>query len=128
MRLTISGTVSPDCTTLDTGEPAGTHSGYDYWTWEAGEQEWFLAFVPADGKAGTPDFWSISLGLPDSTNYTDVRWRLDSAVVSGNYLPIRDATGTVIVTEYTPPAATTYATLTITDGPLAGQYIVLKTG
>lgn len=32
-RYAVSGITSPDCTTEDTGEPAGTINGQPYWEW-----------------------------------------------------------------------------------------------
>jgi hypothetical protein len=40
MKLSISGTISPDATTLDTGEPAGIELGQPYWDWDTTDPVW----------------------------------------------------------------------------------------
>lgn len=43
-RYSVSGTLTPDATTADTGDPAGTHNGQPYWSWTNDEGTWFLWF------------------------------------------------------------------------------------
>jgi len=129
----VTGTLSPDVTTANTGEPDGYFGDPPYWQWLVGETLWILSytqtiegpkptttydnwFIDTLFGGGSPWYWlkkTVADGSPDPV---------------GEYAPMNSATGTATVAEYVPPSNPTYATLTINDGPLAGQYIVLKTG
>lgn len=116
-RYSVSGTLTPDATTADTGEPVGVWNGQPYWRWLVGEQEWYL------WKYLT--VWVITKALQNLMNNA---WQNLSGDIPGTYSPITGASGTATVAEYVePPPATEYAVLTINDGLFAGQYIVLKT-
>jgi hypothetical protein len=124
-QYSVSGTLDPDATTANTGPAAGTYNGQSYWSWLVGEQEWFLWW----GSGGLQWFIArqlggpISRGTPHFNRFALTGDPLDG--IAGDYTPI-DATGTATVAEYVAPPAE-YAVLTINDGPLAGQYVVLKT-
>ena len=52
----VSGTLSPDCTTSNTGEPAGTYNDEDYWTWTNDADTWYLfwntnRFLHCEGRS-----------------------------------------------------------------------------
>ena len=119
----VTGTTSPDCTTASTGEPAGTYGGEPYWSWVNGATTWYLWF-----DLGIGGWWWIS-ATPPGDSFEDA-WGQILGTVTGLYAPYTGLfySGDSTIAEYIPPAASTYATLTIADGPLAGQYIVLKTG
>jgi len=128
-RYSVSGTLTPDATTADTGEPAGTFGGQPYWRWLVGEQEWFLFYRP---EFSFPPFvnaerWVIGNELNTPAGFDSLEWHRLSNEIAGDYAP-SGTTGTATVAEITgPPPATEYAVLQINDGPLAGEYIVLKT-
>jgi len=121
-RYSVSGILTPDATTADTGVAAGTHNGQPYWEWN----DWYLL------AAGTPGrtYWVIANRLSQGfiENSSDRVWRVTSGGPIGEYNPVANmgTIGTATVAEITEPTPTEYAVLTINDGPLAGQYIVLK--
>jgi len=102
MRLTVTGTpdLSPDCTTPDTGEPAGMYQEQLYWTWTNEAGTWYLRWD------NTPERYMI-------VSQADIVW-MDPHWVStggdfdllGTYTPAAGAIGTAIVAEYVPPATT----------------------
>ena len=112
----VDGTLTPDATTATTGEPAGTYGGQPYWSWTNDAGTWFL-YSPHAGND-----WRISPTLPSGK--TDPFWN-HLTPITGEYGETNGASGTATVTAI---ASSTYAAFTINDGPLAGQYIVLKTG
>lgn len=125
MRLTISGTVTPDCTIADTGEPAGTHSGQDYWTWEAGGQTWYLWNYVIPDERGDNWYWVISQVAPKELDGSELRWAKvvvsDETVDSiGNYPAATLTTGTVTVTEYIPDE------YLVVKWTASGEFTVLK--
>lgn len=128
MAYSVSGTLSPVCSTENTGVPAGVYDGESYWTWTNDAGTWYLS--KWGGNLLNPDLitWGIGPRLGIS-GISEAGWQSDEQSETGpvgSYSPNPDASGTATVTEIA--AFTTYATFTINDGPLAGQYIVLKTG
>jgi len=95
-RYVVSGTVSPDCTTPDTGEPAGTYNGQNYWTWTNDAGTWYLWwFTSPRGNA-----WTITAELgsaPDGLLW--YQWTTEQIIpVSGEYPTNGDnSTGTATV-------------------------------
>ena len=123
-RYSVSGTLSPDATTADTGVAAGTYNEESYWTWTNDAGTWYLWYwKPFFGSSQ----WSIGPSAPGGLS--EIFWiRSPGEEVVGDYIDNGpSSTGTATVAEYVEPAPTEYAVLTINDGPLAGQYIVLKT-
>ncbi len=122
-RYSVSGTLVPDATTPDTGPPAGTHEGQDYWRWLVGEREWFLYWW------GTR--WQITDAIrpADSQAFGDVVWRGDEEIV-GDYTAGTNATGTATVAEYEEsepePGPEKLLVLEWLTGPHAGKYTLLK--
>lgn len=91
----VSGTLTPDATTANTGEPAGTFNGQDYWTWTNDAGTWYLLF-------GTS--WRIYKGSLTPPPF-DPWWNRGVANILGEYSPVIAATGTATVAEYVPPVA-----------------------
>jgi hypothetical protein len=121
MRLTISGTVTPDCTIVDTGEPAGELNGQPYWQWTGKKPDgspttYFLYWVAPN--------WIIStlLGAVWAT-----QWANAAGSVIGDYAPGSFHTGTVTVTEYTPPEPP-MAEYLVVEWTASGRFTVLKKG
>jgi len=122
-RYSVSGTLSPDATTADTGEPAGQFGGHPYWSWG----EWYLFNAGVFGSS----VWVVANRLSVSlvAGGVDRAWQAAVGGPAGEYNPMvgMGTAGTATVAEYVaPPTPTEYAVLTINDGPLAGEYIVLK--
>jgi hypothetical protein len=113
-RLSVSGTpdLSPDCTTPDTGPPAGVHNGKDYWEWVTGTTTWRLHWR-------TQGFWQIGPLLDGN-----IFWFLGSETPSGDYTPFASGTlGTATVAEPEPEKLLVLEWLT---GPHAGKHTLLK--
>ena len=61
----VSGTLTPDATTTNTGEPVGSYGSLPYWSWSAGGHTWYLwkwmgfAYVITEtlGTWGGPYAW-----------------------------------------------------------------------
>ena len=115
-RYAVSGTLSPDATTADTGEPAGTFSGQPYWTWTNDAGTWYLwtvfgvYLISADPPAFIQPglFWQNSVG---------------EYVVPGTYSPVGANTGTATVAEYVAPTPDEYITV---RWRASGEFTVLK--
>ena len=123
-RYSVSGTLTPDATTADTGVAAGTVEGKPYWTWINDVGTWYLHWVPLFSG------WLIANALFPAMTKAWVRPNEDPV---GEYIPLgileqEPVTGNPVVAEYVepPPVAETYITLQIHSGPNAGKYIVLK--
>jgi hypothetical protein len=129
MRLTISGTVSPDCTTPDTGEPAGQYNGQDYWTWEAGGQAWALFASEVSGKSGEVIQWAIQQTAPGVL--VEPYWISsvpEGGAATGTYSPVPLVSGNLVtVTEYTPPEPPADEYLVV-EWTASGRFTVLKKG
>lgn len=89
----VSGTLIPDATTPNTGEPAGTLNGQPYWTWGV----WFLYWKP-----GKTNLWRISQELDGDSVAGWTRETDDPTDVIGMYQPFTTE-GTAIVAEYVEP-------------------------
>jgi hypothetical protein len=94
-RYSVSGTLVPDATTENTGEPKGLCSqGYPYWEWTNEAGTWQLKWDT------TPEKYCISKdGLgPSGENpcWTNTGGELD---VEGDYIPVTFASGTASVAE-----------------------------
>jgi hypothetical protein len=138
MTYSVTGTLNPDATAPSLGLPAGTYNGKNYWAFDppgTGGGTWYLAWVVAGSKPATPAFWCLwsstnGFPVPSEWNNPTGKWVLQSSSddPSGSYSPkgLEEYTGTATVSSAV--YAAVYAALTINDGPLAGQYIVLKTG
>jgi hypothetical protein len=126
-RYSVSGDVTPDCTTADTGEQAGSQGGLPNWRWLAGGQEWWLQATGTGWLLCVDYNGDGFLNFQDSISGPNWQSAGTDGKPPGEYTPSNGASGTVIVAEYVEPPPTEYAVLTINDGPLAGEYIVLKT-
>ena len=120
-RYSVSGTLTPDATTADTGEPAGTYNGQPYWTWGT----WYL-FLSDLRIIGQPsNLWAIADNL-DRLEATFV-W-FGSTGVEGAYTPAfgNPATGTATVAEYAPSSDDTpdaFAFSAVTDADPSTLYV-----
>jgi hypothetical protein len=123
MRLVVTGTpdLSPDCTTPDTGAPAGTYNGYDYWTWTNDAGTWYLWMLPA--ALNRYGIISAALGVPPAIDgppgWTyNFRFFPDDYPVA-SYAPQfgSGATGTATVAEYVPPVATVVTNILLGSTP-----------
>lgn len=108
-RYAITGTpdISPDCTTPDTGEPAGERNGQPYWMWTNEAGTWYLSkwaenmMNPASVTWGIGPRFGISVGAEPG-------WQADERSETGpagTYSPNESATGTATVAEYVPPTS-----------------------
>jgi hypothetical protein len=117
MRLTITGTVdlSPDCTTPDTGEPAGTHNGQSYWTWTNDAGTWYL-WASINPKGGKIYCWYITTQLGTKTS---PRWEGPIQVsVPGVYARYPVIMGqNATVAEYVPPVAAVVTNILLGSTP-----------
>lgn len=113
----ISGTLTPDATTANTGELAGTYNGQNYWTWTNDAGTWYLYLTEAA-------VYAIAGQLP--AGKAQPAWQ-GGAAVAGDYLPNPNATGTATVAEYVPPVtepaltARKYLVITALQSIQAGQ-------
>jgi len=138
-RYSVSGTLTPDATTADTGEAVGTEAEKPYFDWTAGGRDWRMCW-----NAVTAEWAIIPRGVTSSgfiRTPTQINsllnwggwWRgPQTESNAGEYAAQNgsggeEVTGTATVAEIVEPTPTEYAVLTINDGPLAGEYIVLKT-
>jgi len=108
----VRGTLVPDATTENTGEPKGLcDNGYSYWEWTNEAGTWQLKWDT------TPEKYCISKdGLgPSGENpcWTNTGGELD---VEGDYIPVTFASGTASVAEYEAPS---------TDPTLRGSLLLL---
>jgi len=89
MRYAVSGTLSPDATTADTGEAAGTYNGQPYWMWTNDAGTWYLYKPSAN--------WYIANSLDGIQTKV---WNGGESIV-GTYAPdpLTGATGTATVTK-----------------------------
>ena len=94
----ITGTISPNATTANTGEPAGTLNEQPYWTWEAGGFTWYLWFD--DSSAPLLYAWRMTKVLGGGTGPPNPHWEKtgNTPDPAGSYLPKITATGTATVT------------------------------
>jgi hypothetical protein len=126
-RYSVSGTpdMNPDCTTADTGPPAGTHNEQPYWTWESGGITWFLSFA---GVFWNPPMkWTIARFLGATT--PAFVGSTDTSVILGDYPAVGEFVGTATVAEYEEPPAPEPEKLLVLEwlaGPHAGKYTLLK--
>jgi hypothetical protein len=118
-RYSVSGTLSPDATTADTGEAPGVFIGQNYWTWTNDAGTWYLF---AGTYAGETPTWNVSnllglgLGIPI--------WQgPNSSNPVGDYTPLANATGTATVAEITEPAADEYYVI---QWKASGEFTILK--
>ena len=121
MQLAITGTVTPDCTIANTGDPAGTLNGESYWAWTAGGQEWWLQWT------GTEWLLCADWNGDGQVNVQDLDlgayWT--NANMLGEYTPTNGATGTATVAEYAEPPAPTGDTLVIRWN-VSGEITILR--
>ena len=87
----ITGTLEPDVTTENTGEPAGVLNGEPYWSWAAAEVTWFLFWDSGQS------LWFIGSELGGLPLWT-------SATLVGPYDPF-GSSGIATVAEYAPPTS-----------------------
>ena len=87
-RYSVSGTLSPDATTADTGEAAGTFSGQPYWTWTNDAGTWYLFLNGAN--------WAIANAFDRFTK----AW-YGGPAIAGDYVEdaLLGTTGTATVTQ-----------------------------
>jgi hypothetical protein len=52
----VTGTLTPNATTSNTGEPVGTEQGQPYWDWDTDGPDWTKWRLC---KSGFPDTWVI---------------------------------------------------------------------
>lgn len=99
-RYSVSGTLTPDATTADTGDPAGTHNGQPYWSWTNDAGTWFLWFSQeAFGRYR----YAINHGLDESLMWSG---SFLNPLPIGNYeANLGMCTGLSTVAEYVPPAS-----------------------
>ncbi len=127
-RYTIGGDPNPDCRIADTGEPAGTFEGRDYWAWEAGGRTWFLYSIGG--------YWLISETLDAEVNkqywVSNAAYERpeDVATYEGYNPGVPEVfyTGNPTATLYEPPEPEPEKLLVLEwlSGPYAGKYTVLK--
>lgn len=88
----VQGTVTPDSTTLSTGQPAGEHNGKDYWEWTTDGTTWFLWWNGSN-------IWFVSTVLGTLTPVG--AWYRQATSIQGEYIPFptSGATGTLTVAE-----------------------------
>jgi hypothetical protein len=98
-RYAVSGTTSPDCTTEDTGEPAGTINGQPYWEWVVGSVTCRLYRLVV-----TPAVMSI-VAIQGGVNIG--AWSKPGTGITGIYTAIAPTTGNATVAVYVPPAYVT---------------------
>lgn len=120
MKLSIIGTLTPDATIADTGDPVGTYNSQPYWSWSAGGHTWYLFFQP--GFAGSQ--WVIGASPPAALYAAS--WIGGQGVPTGEYSPEIIASGVLTVAEVSPSPGTLVYTLQIHSGPDAGKYYVLR--
>lgn len=111
----VTGTLTPDAT--GDYQEAGTHNGQPYY--RRGADDWYILWYTLLRGGG----WGIANALIPPLTLPN--WARSGDGIVGEYSPVRDAVGTASVAEST-PTPTTYATLTINDGPHAGRYVVLR--
>jgi hypothetical protein len=120
-RYSVSGTLTPDATTPDTGEPAGTYDAQPYWSWTNDAGTWYLWWY-FDGIGGT---WEITNSAPGpGFPWWVIMWT--SALLEGEYHANIGAAGTATVAEYVPPADDTpddFSFLAVVDADPETQYV-----
>jgi hypothetical protein len=120
-QLSVSGTLSPDATTANTGPPAGTHEGQPYWQWTNDAGTWFLSNVNLSGGLQ----WAITSRLGAFVVGVGSWRRPDNEPAIGEYSPVGSATGIATVAEV-PPAPAKLLVLEWHVGPHAGKYTLLR--
>jgi len=128
ISYSVSGILSPDATTENTGEPAGTYNGQDYWTWTGydyrGEEPELLTFYLffstffsnwyISHELGNTAGWSRS---PNSSeipgNYTSTYWLIEGIATVAE----------VVSSSSRPPRIIKYYSLSITPNILEGGEI-----
>lgn len=103
-RYVITGTDNPDCTTPNTGDPAGTHESQPYWSWVNGATTYYL-FLKVNYEKYTQYYWCISTAKPMVV--TEPTWLSSEGVdeipsIVDEYTPVNGASGTVTVAELLP--------------------------
>lgn len=130
----VSGPVSPDCTTPDTGEPAGTEQGQPYFDWDTADPTWSKWRMCRSGFGGNPwviiprdftenpaysgffrDFGDLSFLATSGIGF----WLTSTDAVVNSYAPQAPATGTATVAEYVPPVAAVVTNILLGSTPEA---------
>ena len=96
MQLAITGTVNPDCTIANTGDPAGIIGGESYWSWTAGGRTWWLQWLGSEWLICAD--WNADGIINADDMLTGAHWL--SPNLLGEYTPANGATGTATVAEY----------------------------
>jgi len=120
-RYSVSGTLTPDATTADTGVAAGTISGESYWAWKASGQTWWLQWTGTEWLLCAD--WNVDGLVNAEDRVAGAYWT--NANMLGEYTPANGATGTATVAEYVPPPENLLVLEWLT-GPHAGKYTLLK--
>jgi hypothetical protein len=125
-QLSVSGTLSPDASTANTGPPAGEFGGKDYWEWDAGGETWYLHVVGIVGMQR----WAITsrLALAHAVEHGDRTWlhlgEFEDGP-AGEYESGLETTGVATVAEV-PPEPEKLLVLEWHVGPHAGKYTLLR--
>ncbi|OGZ81100.1 MAG: hypothetical protein A2360_00720 [Candidatus Staskawiczbacteria bacterium RIFOXYB1_FULL_32_11] len=107
----VSGTQSPDVTTINTGEPIGTYNGRSIWSWlDPGNTTRYLSWVMIDtDDDAILDYgpgWCIGYDLPSDEWGCSGNFFTTSPTPVGLYIAIIGSSGTVTIAEYVPPNTT----------------------
>lgn len=112
-RYSVSGTLNPNATTPDTGEPAGTYGGKSYWQWVKDgttyRMYWFFVnwiITSAELGANPGTYWWLPNPPPPDAP-------------AGAYSAGGSATGTATVAEYVPPVAAVVTNILLGSTPEA---------
>lgn len=116
-RLAVSGTLNPDASTADTGEPAGEFNSAEYWSWTNDGGTWYLWYDLPNNK------WVISDSLGVSPFLGQFGWGLLEGQVVGAYSMLVGVTGIATVAEYVAPTPDEYITV---RWRASGEFTVLK--
>jgi hypothetical protein len=119
-RYSVSGTLTPDATIADTGEPAGTVNGQPYWQYQAGGETWRLFYSALAVKWLICADWNGDGAIDERDSKDGPHWT--SAALAGDYIPVGGATGTATVAEYVPPADE----YIVVKWRASGEFTVLK--
>lgn len=115
-RLAVSGTLSPDASTADTGEPAGAFNSADYWSWTNDGGTWYLWYDSLNK-------WVISDSLGAGPFQGRAGWGLLEGQVVGVYSILVGVTGIATVAEYVAPTPDKYITV---EWTASGKFTVLR--
>ena len=124
----IRGTPVPDAKTENTGEPAGTFEGRNYWAWVSGGKTWYLFSVLGywlisevmSTEIGTANYW---VSVQESVTPVCAEYTAHNGIVGPNPAYSGDVSVSVADTP-----ASVYFMLEITTGPAAGKYVGYKVG